>query len=107
MSTKKKKHHYVWQHYLTAWARDGEQVWCLRKGGEPFRSHTLNIGQQRYFYRLREMSQLNNKGSMFASEQFAALLALRGKPFSTEYAGIFSHGPGPTKTTLYSVSFGI
>lgn len=53
-STKKRKHHYVWQYYLKAWATDG-QVWCARKG-RVFRTSTVNVGQERDFYRLKEMS---------------------------------------------------
>jgi hypothetical protein len=51
---KKRKHHYVWEHYLGAWATKG-QVWC-RRDGRVFKSSTENVGQQRDFYRLKEMS---------------------------------------------------
>jgi hypothetical protein len=57
MQTKKKKtrkQHYVWEHYLRAWAIDG-QVWCQRKGAI-FHTSTENVGQSRDFYRLKEIS---------------------------------------------------
>lgn len=50
----KHKHHYVWQYYLKAWAADG-QVWCARQG-RVFRTSTVNVGQERDFYRLQELS---------------------------------------------------
>jgi len=55
MSEKKRKQHYVWEHYLTAWAVRG-QVWCQR-GGNQFVTNTENIAHRRDFYRLREMSE--------------------------------------------------
>lgn len=54
VAQKKRRHHYVWQHYLAAWATDG-QVWCLREGRR-FSTNTINIAQRRDFYRLKEMT---------------------------------------------------
>ncbi len=51
---KKRKQHYVWEHYLKAWAVGG-QVWC-RRGESVFRANTGNVGHRRDFYRLKEMS---------------------------------------------------
>ncbi len=51
---KKRKQHYVWEHYLTAWATNG-QVWCLHDGRR-FCTSTENVAQERDFYRLKEMS---------------------------------------------------
>ena len=51
---KKRKHHYVWRHYLEAWANDG-RVWCSTRG-KRFLSSTENIAQERDFYRLQELS---------------------------------------------------
>lgn len=50
---KKRRHHYVWQYYLSSW-QVGGKVCCLRDG-KIFRSATANIAQQRDFYRLREL----------------------------------------------------
>ncbi len=52
---KKRKQHYVWEHYLRAWATNG-QVWCSTRGRR-FLSSTENIAQERDFYRLKEMSE--------------------------------------------------
>lgn len=51
---KKRRQHYVWQHYLEAWTTNG-QLYCLRNSSI-FRTNTLNIGQQRDFYRLQELT---------------------------------------------------
>lgn len=51
---KKRKQHYVWQHYLDAWTING-QLFCLRNG-TIFPTNTLNVGQQRDFYRLQELT---------------------------------------------------
>jgi hypothetical protein len=52
---KKRKHHYVWEHYLRAW---GKQIWCRRSNGHCFPTSTENVAQSRDFYRLREVSDL-------------------------------------------------
>jgi hypothetical protein len=52
---KKRKQHYVWEHYLKGWAIDG-MVWC-RRGDAVFRASTEKIANERDFYRLREMSE--------------------------------------------------
>jgi hypothetical protein len=44
----KKKHHYVWKHYLKPWT-ENEQICCLRQG-KRFYSSLENIAQKRYFY---------------------------------------------------------
>jgi len=55
LETKKRKHHYVWEHYLGAWAVDGK-IWC-RRGATCFRVSTENVAHRRDFYRLKEMSE--------------------------------------------------
>lgn len=54
MSDKKRRHHYVWQHYLKPWLVD-EKIYCLRDNNT-FLTSTVNIGQQRDFYKLKELS---------------------------------------------------
>lgn len=54
MNLKKRKQHYVWQHYLEAWTNNG-QLYCLRNKSI-FPTNTLNVGQQRDFYRLQELT---------------------------------------------------
>lgn len=51
---KKRRHHYIWQHYLCPWASD-RKIWCLRDG-KVFETSTINIGQERDFYRVEELS---------------------------------------------------
>ena len=52
-----KNQHYVWQHYLRAWAHDG-QVWCVRAPKkQAFRTNTSNIGSETYFYRVQELDE--------------------------------------------------
>lgn len=51
---KKRKQHYVWEHYLLAWATDG-QIWC-RRDNRHFRVSTDRIANRRDFYRLQQMS---------------------------------------------------
>ena len=52
---KKRKQHYVWEHYLDGWATEG-RIWC-RRAGRVFPTSTENVGQSRDFYRLRELSE--------------------------------------------------
>nr|WP_154982879.1 DUF4238 domain-containing protein [Paenibacillus xylanexedens] len=47
---KKRKQHYVWEHYLNAWATD-RQVYCSRNN-KIFKTNTENILQKRDFYRI-------------------------------------------------------
>src|SRR6185312_9595667 len=52
-----KNQHYVWQHYLRAWAHDG-QVWCVRAPNkQAFCTNTSNIGSEMYFYRVQELDE--------------------------------------------------
>ena len=51
---KKRKQHYVSQFYLKPWETNG-QLFCLRNGSI-FKTSTINIGQQRDFYRLKELT---------------------------------------------------
>jgi hypothetical protein len=51
---KKRKQHYVWKHYLKAWATKG-RVWCHR-AGKCFPASIEDVANRRDFYRLREMS---------------------------------------------------
>jgi hypothetical protein len=52
---KKRRHHHVWQHYLKAWAMD-DQICCL-SNGRIFTTNTINIAQERDFYRLYDLTQ--------------------------------------------------
>jgi len=52
---KKRRHHFVWQHYLDPWTIEG-QIACYR-AGRVFRTNTSNIGVVTDFYRLRELTE--------------------------------------------------
>lgn len=51
---KKRRHHYVWRHYLEAWARDG--VLACYQDGRTFSTSPENVGVKKDFYRLKELS---------------------------------------------------
>ncbi|EAZ92311.1 DUF4238 domain-containing protein [Crocosphaera chwakensis] len=55
---KKRRQHYVWRHYLEAWASNGN-LWCHRLGKNVFSTSTQNVANERDFYRLREMSEFD------------------------------------------------
>jgi len=55
---------------------------------------------------VQEMNTLATSGSIFASDHFAALLALEQKKYSIDYAGILTDQHGKDKT-IYRVSFRI
>lgn len=50
---KKKRQHYVWQHYLSGWEVKGK-VQCWREG-TIFATGTKNLGVEAYFYALRDL----------------------------------------------------
>lgn len=53
---KKRRHHYVWRHYLESWADiDDGQIYCLRNGNI-FKTNPINVANKRDFYRLKEFS---------------------------------------------------
>jgi uncharacterized protein DUF4238 len=52
---KKRRQHYVWRHYLTAWETAGK-VWC-QMGDRRFATDAINVGNERDFYRLKELSE--------------------------------------------------
>lgn len=57
MSTLQKNQHYVWRHYLLAWAR-GNQVWCVRAPATTaFSPNVSNIGSETFFYRMSELDE--------------------------------------------------
>jgi hypothetical protein len=57
MSTVKKSQHYVWQNYLRAWAHD-QRIWTLdKKVGSIFNSNLTGVAQERYFYKLQNISE--------------------------------------------------
>ncbi|PKM75380.1 MAG: hypothetical protein CVU92_01670 [Firmicutes bacterium HGW-Firmicutes-17] len=55
MISKKRKQHYVFQAYLSAWT-ENNQLWCKRPDCEPFKTTTMNVGQERDFYRIKPLN---------------------------------------------------
>lgn len=51
MEEKKRKQHYVFQAYLRAWSTNGK-IWCLRNKCDIFCTSSINIAQERDFYRI-------------------------------------------------------
>ncbi len=54
MSDKKRKQHFVWEHYLSEWARNGH-LFCDREGAR-FSPSTGNVAHERDFYRIHDLS---------------------------------------------------
>jgi hypothetical protein len=52
---KKRRHHYVWQHYLRAWTVEN-QIACLRDG-RTFRTGTTTVAVEKDFYRLQDVTE--------------------------------------------------
>lgn len=50
-----KKQHYVWRHYLRAWAHH-EKIWCAMDG-KKIKTNLMGVAQERYFYRVGEMTE--------------------------------------------------
>ncbi|MES1942318.1 hypothetical protein T5B8_18858 [Salinisphaera sp. T5B8] len=85
---KKRRHHYVWQYYLSAWGAD-EKVWCLR-GRKTFETSTLNIGQERDFYRVEELSSEDIEHiRVLAVQQSAGLLKKLNEGWIDTFQAIF------------------
>jgi len=55
MSTKKRRHHFVWQHYLSAWCTDGE-LGCLRNKSF-FTTGTTVVAVEKDLYMLADLKQ--------------------------------------------------
>jgi len=51
---KKKKQHYVWRKYLKKWS-EKDSIHCLM-GQKVFNTGLMNVGQERYFYKLKELT---------------------------------------------------
>jgi len=83
---KKRKQHYVWEHYLSGWA-SGCQLWC-RHGGRRFKASTNDVAQERDFYRLQEITD--------ADLAFVERIAIAGtdpllQPLAREWIAPFHH----------------
>jgi hypothetical protein len=54
---KKRKQHFVWEHYLAGWTNGGN-LWC-QMAGRRFPVAPANIAHERDFYRLKELSDVD------------------------------------------------
>jgi len=53
MSTTKKQQHYVWRHYLKAWAQNEKNIWAYFKSEQKIiNPNLMGVAQERYFYEL-------------------------------------------------------
>ena len=50
----KRRHHYVWQYYLSAWEENGTVI--CRRDGQTFRTGTSALGVEKDLYRLKELT---------------------------------------------------
>lgn len=55
MEDKKRRQHYVFQSYLNAWTNE-EQLWCMRNKKNKFKTGTINVAQERDFYRIKPLN---------------------------------------------------
>ena len=53
--TIKHRQHYVFQAYLKNWAIN-DQIWCCRNRSKVFLTNTVNVAQERDFYRLKDLN---------------------------------------------------
>jgi hypothetical protein len=51
---KQRRHHFVWQHYLSAWCADG-QLTCLRNGAA-FKASTVNVAVEKDFHKVADLT---------------------------------------------------
>ena len=56
----KHKQHYVFQAYLKNWATN-DQMWCCRNKTNSFLTNTINIAQERNFYRIKDLNDDEEK----------------------------------------------
>lgn len=66
---KKKKQHFVWRKYLRQWAHD-DSIFCLM-GDKIFESGLMGVGQENYFYKLKELStkEIQFLGALLEKDQ--------------------------------------
>lgn len=60
MEEKKRRQHYVFQAYLNAWTND-KKIWCIRERKKIFTAVTINVAQERDFYRIRPLNKDEKK----------------------------------------------
>jgi hypothetical protein len=60
MEEKKRRQHYVFQSYLNAWTNE-EKLWCMRNKKNKFETGTINVAQERDFYRIKPLNEDEKK----------------------------------------------
>lgn len=56
MSNLTKKQHYVWRHYLKAWASNEKIFAFLNKENKLIHTNLMGVAQERYFYQLEDLT---------------------------------------------------
>lgn len=51
---RKRRHHYVWRHYLKAWASN-DKIWCFREQ-KIFNPNLMGVAQERDFYKVEKLT---------------------------------------------------
>lgn len=51
----KHRQHYVFQAYLKNWT-ENNQIWCCRNRQKCFQTNTINVAQERDFYRIKDLN---------------------------------------------------
>jgi hypothetical protein len=77
-----KNQHYVWQHYLRAWAPSGK-FWCYRQKDRKFFNSTPGkVARERYFYK---MQQLTDADKLFLEEVISRASDERLRELNRDY----------------------
>ena len=84
MEEKKRRHHYVWRHYLESWSNDGK-MYC-RKGGKIFPNNPRNLAVENDFYRLCDLNW-SERAFLLA---FAKSLPARGERVINNFIEYFA-----------------
>lgn len=82
-----RRQHYVWRHYLRAWSTN-DHIWCLRNG-KKFSSNLINVGQERDFYAVNDISDNDIRYIMDVSKKrHAGVLNESNKDFVEFYRSV-------------------
>ena len=57
----KKKHHYVWDHYIRRWSNDDKNVWHTTSKGNISYNSTKGLAREDHFYRVNEITDQEAK----------------------------------------------
>ncbi|HXT69877.1 MAG TPA: DUF4238 domain-containing protein [Vicinamibacterales bacterium] len=83
-SVKKRRHHFVWRHYIEAWTSDG-RIFCCRDG-QVFGANPKNVAVEGDFYRLQDLTDAD----VSAIRGIIALVQKDLRPLSEGWLAIFA-----------------